>query len=1857
MKKNRIENIMLAIIVLAAIGGIVFFAINLAIGFVLLVLMALMFISVVFFSFWRHRNEDNLSQPRNVSRWAILTTGFIAVVTMGSYFYPSSKKIYSNNDHHAIAIEGLETNQSSLLLAANSNKALFDNKTLEGSIELKDISTDDSTATLVMDGFGQPVFSIKFYKKNYFIALEGQEHLHQFDASEGLELIGIDGNTVARLYINYFKKWEKLKKRWKANYILEYLGADGIMHADTSAYNSVILKRYSLASLFPGIEAVHGVDFSKIDLVRSKTTLNNEIKAKEAKDYPFIVAYNSGSGLSALRSGDKTTQIGRRTSLKIKLDNSAYAIGLDNTIPQFRLCSDTTGMASVRFRMPQYRYLSTESLKEGEDDYFTFMVASTLIDDAGNINEQLAENILLYEMFDHVDNGNQMRPMYMSFHRGNTRTPLQVKVLDENGNDINVKAGENMPRIATKGGLARWIVSLDNFKDPTLQRPYLIKSPLSAKKMLLYIIAFTLVCYFIMLINYHERTSYMEPMVYIAIITLLAIRLMLMWRISVFPPTNGITLEEFNSWRTAGGLISKITQCIIFFPLALLLYKLLLLNKRTAQNPIFERWNTDENNFWHLLFPLKAKRHWTLVIMILAWFVVAPLGKLLLTRPWFCVGFTVIYYFVVDYLIHKWLGSRATDESNNSYSFFWHSLINSIFASGAMLICDGGYGIMFLIFTMLLIGTRLIDLYGANSYDKISKAGIHVYGVLIMLIIVTLILVYIRPVITSIYIGGTSAIVVAAVATAAICTLITWTVGGFRRFVKQSFIVIALVAAIASGVTYVMQNYGGDHIANRAKVLEYEPDKILGQASSTKDMQKFLEASLNDWVLEEYEERGHDMAAFIGEKGEGYFKIQPHSKVGVSWMTQLSDLSVSRFMIAEQSSALPILLIAMFALLTLFSMLVPADRRWARSLLVQIPLLLTTQSLFVWMAVTRRFIFMGQDFPMISIISRVNTYMCFIGFLVWICVAMSERYFLHLQEDRISQELANGDTKNEIYRFQIRFSLIEFAFLVIAGFLIVLFSQIKGRHTENTYNVKDCADAAYNLIAHPDKNSVEALFLEYQDSLISATNDSLNTHQRIHDITKLGNHIAIVKSFCRHLNYTPGQINTSGLIDRIFDSDPTYGTFAKAAFDHYLEKQIIHNDIDDFIYVVKYRYTDEEDPKIENVRYVFDLYTRIYVQNLPTRLEHSWRGSILSNSTVCDSVPMLAREEGTSIYTLPSNWIKRHSLIVRPASARLSVVGKYEPRHLASGEAYNLTEGETLIGRGAPDLTKYGSGNYIARNVIINSRAEFIYPLQSYFYWANPISQQLKGYMNAQLAKEKFHNKDNVNKSIELTISASLTKNLYQEINNNGRTNGNVAVVVADGNGYVRALIDHKKKEYDINPNDSRRIQQVEDSLKREGMLNRGLEAQRFFGNKAILSLDNGPGSSQKPLVWTAVTTQYYTGWDWNNLQLAKINNSLMPHGEKYNALSWAGQRIDPRKKVANETERGMFRSITGDEGGGTSNVDIQSYMKYSSNYYNAIMTHIGSFTREELDIGTPQSNPIFKRSNESWTTDNRDDHKTIYIDSIFPLMIYDNSYLIFTNPLDSRHATEQEAVLVKGLRDNFSLPTEYHKRDSNTQNTFHPFLTGKIRNHYAYPEISFFNNKIRNGLPFEIAREGVKMTAIGKNSVWLVSPFTMAEMYGKMISFNRNYRLTIDSNSPVPPYSEFVTEDGESSNYLTMRNRKFIPGLNSVFHENGGTAKSVFDKINNVGNYHIYGKTGTINGKVNGKDQEDHLLAVIITNKDLSLISEIKDYHNLKFYVIYIADFNYANDKMSWKDNDARIINTVLQSNEFKQYMKGGHQ
>ena len=189
-----------------------------------------------------------------------------------------------------------------------------------------------------------------------------------------------------------------------------------------------------------------------------------------------------------------------------------------------------------------------------------------------------------------------------------------------------------------------------------------------------------------------------------------------------------------------------------------------------------------------------------------------------------------------------------------------------------------------------------------------------------------------------------------------------------------------------------------------------------------------------------------------------------------------------------------------------------------------------------------------------------------------------------------------------------------------------------------------------------------------------------------------------------------------------------------------------------------------------------------------------------------------------------------------------------------------------------------------------------------------------------------------------------------------------------------------------------------------------------------------------------------------------------------------------------------------------------------------------------------------------------------------------------------------------------------------------------------------------------------------------------MAEMYGRLITLNKNYSLSLynlDESKKRPPYEQFDIDDSWSdgiTDYLDVRN-ELIKGMSLVYKSGTGTASGLGtakDYKTNQGNikikiddgkaeessssvptFYVYGKTGTINGYWNGIDKEDHLLVTIITDRKLTQCSA-EELQEVKYFIIYQVDYeHWGNGGWSGKEGlNQSIINTVVTSKAFLDYM-----
>ena len=102
---NKLKIIGLSIIIVALIALVIWFLKNLAFSFSTMLIIAILAIVAEFLFFMGHPKQNDSNDGKRV-RFAIMLIGcfgILAVFAMKNYFYPG-KEVFSNNDHHAIAL-------------------------------------------------------------------------------------------------------------------------------------------------------------------------------------------------------------------------------------------------------------------------------------------------------------------------------------------------------------------------------------------------------------------------------------------------------------------------------------------------------------------------------------------------------------------------------------------------------------------------------------------------------------------------------------------------------------------------------------------------------------------------------------------------------------------------------------------------------------------------------------------------------------------------------------------------------------------------------------------------------------------------------------------------------------------------------------------------------------------------------------------------------------------------------------------------------------------------------------------------------------------------------------------------------------------------------------------------------------------------------------------------------------------------------------------------------------------------------------------------------------------------------------------------------------------------------------------------------------------------------------------------------------------------------------------------------------------------------------------------------------------------------------------------------------------------
>ena len=154
------------------------------------------------------------------------------------------------------------------------------------------------------------------------------------------------------------------------------------------------------------------------------------------------------------------------------------------------------------------------------------------------------------------------------------------------------------------------------------------------------------------------------------------------------------------------------------------------------------------------------------------------------------------------------------------------------------------------------------------------------------------------------------------------------------------------------------------------------------------------------------------------------------------------------------------------------------------------------------------------------------------------------------------------------------------------------------------------------------------------------------------------------------------------------------------------------------------------------------------------------------------------------------------------------------------------------------------------------------------------------------------------------------------------------------------------------------------------------------------------------------------------------------------------------------------------------------------------------------------------------------------------------------------------------------------------------------------------------------------------------ITPLMMAEMYGRLYSLHPDFYACITRNGNVQSEKWDVPNGKNADDMFDFYKKNLFRGMANCVTI--GTASKHLAGVDKKGKYFLYAKTGTL--KLNENIKNDRMLAVIITNRDLSQVTNPKDY---KFYVVYFR-FKQTGEMY----NVSKIINQIIESKSFSTYM-----
>lgn len=1548
-----------------------------------------------------------------------------------------------------------------------------------------------------------------------------------------------------------------------------------------------------------------------VNCLKNIFLLRDNVSKNESGELNYFLSGRLFQYADAIKNDERTVHLKDNAFRAAIADKSNIAWGLgflDNNRNQFHIKYLGNDSFALINRYP----VSYPLTEEDRTDWSSHNVNKFLVSDSKdmlNMPTVFSEGFLFAAF--NGDSTIDFSPVLLTYQKAAGNDPMQMKARFMGHSATEIKQVNDKLILPARSSNFGWVFSIRNTFDWDFGNRIL------STKTWQWLLFGTLIFFFVMVfftswLKPADKLSWVWQLLSCITIVLLTTRFFLYWRYKSFPPYEGMDLpsqQQLQSFWNFGIIIFAGILLAIIFGFSLLKYIRAIIRKQTASLLNRPYNHTDEkDNFLNQekisgaidTIPF-VKRSGVKTLFFTSWvlLLIAGAGMAALNDfdPGTCrhlaIGLMLLYfiYVFISYKHSPLVTSAETSWWSISTGRGLDIIVSnpvkvllSISLLAVFILIDIGFAIVFLNFLLFNEAFLCIN-YAVAGLSAGSRKNARLFGVVgficllafvINLLYAPFILKYLMDLPQLLYLAGYFLFAL-IIAYNLVRLLVTFS---GRKKVVAGFISMALL------FTAAFFFFPKEKILEKAEITKYRiavmtmpVDKAIESAyEEGKTYEPVIRAAQNQWFIN----------TFIYEKNNPGvnspgFHLLPHApqNKGAKYNAQATDLVASRFFIAENGKwsvlLYMLLLLLPASLLASFYKLYPDFTNRINTNYPTITagfsvlnyLLIT--ALLVILAATGRYIFFGQDLPFGSILSKQSV--LFPSTLIIAAVLLFKNIPLE--------------------RYPNRKKLIPGA-IVFAGLALLLFFVKPVFNKNREFAVNNLAgdmDSYIQLRLQP--------VLDYFDS------------------SKATKKLPIVKkdqlfTDSVHKLLASGMLNDG---NKFFTHE--IAAYARAGFSQHLNQSRM-------LYLDLYSGT----PQLA----VNDNYFRI---EPPPHLQQLWTGNVFGDTSVYN-ISLWNAKEGSVVrkrltnftnepnIALNSDWqlsfrsftgenMFENLYLVNTTGSSMHLKYAGENKILQQNDSIKLLNPYKII------ITDSASQNEkiltvepdaFMKNFYVNGSRFYVYPMRNRFIWARNFAENVSSeYTGAgQMDKNAFV-------SFDFELMDSLSAKIQKRIGKDTayKKGAGYGICIADGNGRLIAMTDFIKEMNRPDPNDKSSFNKT---IRGEnGFISQSL-LRRQIGNINLLRLNPGPGSTLKPIIFSAIASQLNLDWD-----LFGSEGFSQP------------QHFYGGEKVAEydfEKNNGRISKVT-------------DYLKYSDNYYHSNVLLLGSYQKQNFQnilakyfvVSNPEAQlhwPYFSYNGKQYWLDG-----------------FEN----WPGYLDGKANFGSDSSFVSvGLFNNYGIYTHTADRSFDKFSSIYDsllFLNAYRKSGFLLPEYALFDQQgstIDHRIPYDVFATCFRGHVKGSSQV-MVPPVKMLDAYGKLISQSRNYSLTLNPYASAPVFSPFYVDSSiVYNNYLSIIRENVFAGMREALF--AGTAGRVGTFLKDGAPYYYYAKTGTTGD--NETKTKSKLFTIIISSKNIT--DPGFNFRNNKFYTIY---FTLQNGPAKQNEEfQAEVIKFVQQSAAFIKYMKG---